>query len=291
MWVKGDGQGQWVTISLRDAANKVIDLRPGYATGTGWTKFSVNLPASGVEYPVRVDNVRLIETAAAKLYKGSFIIDDLEVDVPSEIATPPAEAPLADRLIDADGTLDADWTFAALSDVQFTAAAPDLSRVAIAALKRIRAHHPDFVVLNGDIVDTGYPADVALAKQTLEAGGCDLVESRRPGRADRGHRPVPVRPGQPRVLRHRQPQRVEGRLRRPVPDVRPQGRALRPAQHRPAARSAARTTRSCRCCSDALDDAAGRRVGQARGGLRPPPDQRPGPGRRQPARRPQGGRS
>ena len=29
-----------------------------------------------------------------------------------------------------------------------------------AALKRIRTHHPDFVVLNGDIVDTGYPADV-----------------------------------------------------------------------------------------------------------------------------------
>ena len=51
VWVKGDGNGQWVTISLRDAANKAIDLRPGYATGTEWTKFSVNLPASGVEYP------------------------------------------------------------------------------------------------------------------------------------------------------------------------------------------------------------------------------------------------
>lgn len=180
VWVKGDGNGQWVTISLRDAANKVIDLRPGYATGTEWTKFSANLPATGVEYPVRVDNVRLIETAAARQYKGSFILDDLEVEVPSEIATPAAEAPLADRLIDADGDLDADWSFAALSDVQFTAAAPDLSKVAIAALKRIRTHKPDFVVLNGDIVDTGYPADVALAKQTLEAGGCDMVETGAP---------------------------------------------------------------------------------------------------------------
>ena len=64
--------------------------------------------------------------------------------------------------------------------MQFTAAAPDLSRVAIAALKRIRTHHPDFVVLNGDIVDTGFPADVDLAKTTLEAGGCDLVESGAP---------------------------------------------------------------------------------------------------------------
>ena len=145
----------------------------------------MNLPASGVEYPVRVDNVRLIETAAARQYKGSFVLDDLEVEVPSDIATPAAEAPLADRLIDADGTIDADWSFAALSDVQFTAAAPDLSRVAIAALKRIRTHDPDFVVLNGDIVDTGYAADVDLAKQTLEAGGCDLVETGAPGARDR----------------------------------------------------------------------------------------------------------
>ncbi|MBE2320134.1 phosphodiester glycosidase family protein [Solirubrobacter sp. CPCC 204708] len=182
VWVKGDGNGQWVTISLRDAANKVLDLRPGYATGTEWTKFSVNLPATGVEYPVRVDNVRLIETSAAKQYKGSFILDDLEVEVPAEIATPAAEAAPADRLVSRDGDLsDANWTFAALSDVQFTAAAPDLSRVAIAALKRIRQHNPDFVVLNGDIVDTGYQADVDLAKQTLEAGGCDMVETGAPG--------------------------------------------------------------------------------------------------------------
>src|SRR5262249_7772800 len=176
------GQGQWVTISLRDAANKTIDLRPGYATGTEWTKFTANLPASGVEYPVRVDNVRLIETAAAKLYKGSFIVDDLEVEVPSQIQTPAPDPLLADRLITPTGDLSgSDWTFATLSDVQFTAAAPDLSKVAVAALKRIRTHHPDFVVLNGDIVDTGFPADIALAKQTLEAGGCDMVESGAPG--------------------------------------------------------------------------------------------------------------
>ena len=46
---------------------------------------------------MRVDNVRLIETAAARQYKGSFILDDLEVEVPSEIAAPAADAPLADR--------------------------------------------------------------------------------------------------------------------------------------------------------------------------------------------------
>jgi hypothetical protein len=177
VWVKGDGQGQWVTISLRDAANKTIDLRPGYATGTGWQKFSADLPTSGVQYPVRVDDVRLIETAATKLYKGSFLLDDLEIDVPSAIDAPAAAPLQADRLISPDGKLSGAWSFAALSDVQFTAAQPELTKVAIAALKRIRATRPDFVVLNGDIVDTGYPEDVALAKATLQAGGCDLVKA------------------------------------------------------------------------------------------------------------------
>ena len=104
VWVKGDGNGQWVTISLRDAANKVIDLRPGYATGTEWTKFSVNLPASGVEYPVRVDNVRLIETGGGPAVQG--LVHPRRPrggGARATIATPAAEAPLADRLIDADG--------------------------------------------------------------------------------------------------------------------------------------------------------------------------------------------
>ncbi len=176
VWVKGDGQGQWVTISLRDAANKTIDLRPGYATGTAWQKFSADLPASGIQYPVRVDNVRLIETSATRRYAGSFLLDDLQIDVPSEIDPPAPDPPLADRLISPDGSVSG-WNFAALSDVQFTAAQPELTKVAIAALKRIRAAHPDFVILNGDIVDTGYPEDIALAKSTLEAGGCDLVKA------------------------------------------------------------------------------------------------------------------
>jgi hypothetical protein len=82
-----------------------------------------------------------------------------------------------DPLISPDGRFSErdDWTFATLSDVQFTAAQPELTKVAIAALARIRRTDPDLVVLNGDIVDTGSAADVALARDTLEQGGCDLI--------------------------------------------------------------------------------------------------------------------
>jgi hypothetical protein len=183
VWVKSDGQGQWPTLSLRDSsstAGRVLDLRGDYLTRAGWTKVTAALPTSGVVYPVRLDNVRFIETAAAKQYRGSLVIDDLTVDVPSEIETP-AEPPLErDRLIDADGVLPAGgerFQFATLSDVQFTAANQEMVPVAIQALKRIRAQRPAFVVLNGDIVDTGYPADVELARRVLTDGGCQLVEA------------------------------------------------------------------------------------------------------------------
>ncbi len=183
LWVKSDGNGQWPTISLRDsssAAGRTLDLRGDYLTRAGWQKVTVSLPTSGVVYPVRVDNVRFIETAAARQYRGSLVVDDLTVDVPSEIETP-AEPPLeADRIVDADGRLPTGgdrFQFATLSDVQFTAANQELVPVATAALKRIRAQRPDFVVLNGDIVDTGYQADVELARRVLTDGGCQLVEA------------------------------------------------------------------------------------------------------------------
>ena len=98
-----------MTISLRDAANTVIDLRPRLRDRDGVDEVHRQPAGDGIDYPVRVDNVRLIETAAARQYKGSLIIDDLEVEVPSEIATPPPTRRSRDRLIDADGAFDADW--------------------------------------------------------------------------------------------------------------------------------------------------------------------------------------
>ena len=88
----------------------------------------------------------------------------------------PAEAPRTDRVVLRDGTVDgAPWRFAVLSDAQFVAADPDSDLVAQArrTLREVRAAQPDFLVINGDFVDTAYPADFALAKRILdeELGG------------------------------------------------------------------------------------------------------------------------
>ncbi|MGK5512374.1 metallophosphoesterase family protein, partial [Brevibacillus formosus] len=52
---------------------------------------------------------------------------------------------------------------------------PDSDLVAQArrTLREVKAAKPDFLVINGDFVDTAYPADFALAKRILdeELGG------------------------------------------------------------------------------------------------------------------------
>ncbi|RIQ32130.1 DUF1573 domain-containing protein [Jiangella rhizosphaerae] len=141
-----------------------------------WQYATFTIPSSAV-FPIRFNSFQGINTAVDQQVPGRFVIGGLEADVPSQIELPPVEPLRADPLVSADGRAQpgADWTFATLSDVQFTASAPDLTQVAVAALNRIRAEEPDLVVLNGDIVDRGLPEDIALARETLEAGGCDLV--------------------------------------------------------------------------------------------------------------------
>jgi hypothetical protein len=57
-----------------------------------------------------------------------------------------------------------------MSDAQFVAANPDsdIVRSARRTLREIKAQHPDFLVINGDFVDTAFPADFALAKRILD---------------------------------------------------------------------------------------------------------------------------
>ncbi len=141
-----------------------------------WQYATFVIPSTAV-FPIRFNSFQGINTAVDQQVPGRFVIGGLEADIPSQIDLP-EQAPLrADPLISADGQPQegADWTFATLSDVQFTASAPDLTQVAVAALNRIRAEEPDLVVLNGDIVDRGLPEDIALARETLEEGGCDLI--------------------------------------------------------------------------------------------------------------------
>jgi len=145
----------------------------------GWQDVDFAVPAS-TRFPISFDTFQGIETTAANQKAGTMIVSSVSADIPSPVDQPAQDPLEADRLISDDGTLPTggkDWNFATLSDIQFTADSPALTKVAVAAIQRIRKAHPDLLVLNGDVTDRGLPQDLTLARQTLEEAGCDLVKA------------------------------------------------------------------------------------------------------------------
>ncbi|MFI2211341.1 phosphodiester glycosidase family protein [Streptomyces sp. NPDC020141] len=168
LWIKGDGQGAWPTLHLKDAAGSDQLLRGPYLTWTGWRQIAFAVPAAAAT-PLSVHRFYLAETAAARQYTGRIVIDGLVAQVPPAVDLP-ARPRVPDPLIDSAAvTRDRDWRFAVMSDAQFVARDPDsaIVRQARRTLREIRAARPDFLVVNGDLVDEGSPADLAFARRVL----------------------------------------------------------------------------------------------------------------------------
>lgn len=169
LWIKGDGNGAWPTLHLKDAAGSDQLLRGPYITWTGWRQVKFDVP-QGAATPLAVHRFYLAETAANRQYTGGIVIDGLDAQVPPAVDLPRVP-PVVDPLIDpAAVTEGRDWQFAVMSDAQFVARAPDSPIVVQArrTLREIKAARPDFLVVNGDLVDEGSPADLAFARRVLE---------------------------------------------------------------------------------------------------------------------------
>ncbi|WP_258050198.1 phosphodiester glycosidase family protein [Streptomyces finlayi] len=168
MWIRGDGNGAWPTLHLKDAAGSDQLLRGPFVTWTGWRQVTFAVPA-GAATPLSVFRFYLAETAAARQYTGEIVVDDLTAQVPPTVALPEqpsAENPLIDPAAVTEGR---DWQFAVMSDAQFVAREPNSPIVAQArrTLREIKTAAPDFLVINGDLVDEGSPADLAFARRIL----------------------------------------------------------------------------------------------------------------------------
>ncbi|MCG0289699.1 phosphodiester glycosidase family protein [Streptomyces sp. PSAA01] len=169
LWIKGDGKGAWPTLHLKDAAGSDQLLRGPYVTWTGWRHVDFAVPA-GVAYPLKVNRFYLAETAATRQYTGSVVIDDLSARVPPSVELP-TESVRPDPLISTAARVRGrDWRFAVMSDAQFVARDPGSPIVAQArrTLREIKAAEPDFLVINGDLVDEGSPADLSFARTVLK---------------------------------------------------------------------------------------------------------------------------
>ncbi len=168
-------QTEFTSLYWTDATGATKNrLVPGPVPGAN--AIDVALP-SDTKFPIKISQLQVVETNTTRQAPGEVSFQSIEADTAPEVTLPAPEPLRADPLVSPDGRFAAkdDWTFATLSDVQFTAADPELAKVGVAALERIRRRKPDLVVLNGDITDLGAPEDIALARRTLEQGGCDIV--------------------------------------------------------------------------------------------------------------------
>lgn len=168
LWIKGDGKGAWPSLHLKDGAGSDLVLRGPYVTWTGWQQVTFTVPQS-TPMPLSVFRFYLAEATAAKQYTGEVVIDELTAQVPPSVEVP-EQPTVADELIDsAAETEGRDWQFAVMSDAQFVAREPGspIVQQARRTLREIKAARPDFLVINGDLVDEGAPADLAFARTIL----------------------------------------------------------------------------------------------------------------------------
>ncbi|HEY3501456.1 MAG TPA: phosphodiester glycosidase family protein [Actinocatenispora sp.] len=168
MWLYGNGHGEWPTLDFVDAAGTHQLLRGDYMTWTGWKYVEMAVPA-GVSYPLTLSRFYVAETRADTKYQGALVLDDLVAKVPPTVDAPAAPT-VRDPVVISNGTLAGrNWRFAVMSDAQFVARDPDSDIVASArrTLREIRAAKPDFLIIDGDLVDEGSAADLTFAHQIL----------------------------------------------------------------------------------------------------------------------------
>ncbi|TDV53899.1 phosphodiester glycosidase family protein [Actinophytocola oryzae] len=187
VWVNSTGKGEWASLQAWDGNGVLLPaFRAGYLTFTGWRQLEFPVPA-GTVYPLTLRRFYGAETVATNSYQGDLVIDDVTALVPPPLDVPPQPVE-QDPII--HGSAGGDWRFAVMSDAQFVARDPDsdIVRNARRTLREIRAAKPDFLIVNGDLVDEASPEDFALAAQVLdeELGGT-LPYYYVPGNHERGN--------------------------------------------------------------------------------------------------------
>ncbi|WP_246064455.1 phosphodiester glycosidase family protein [Nonomuraea longispora] len=172
LWIHSSGKGEWPSLEFYDAQGQSQVLRGPYMTWTGWKYVEFAVPP-GVDHPLRLRRFYVAETKADAQYTNEIMIDGLVAKVPPPVDAPPAPK-VADPVVRTD-VAKMPWRFAVMSDAQFVAREPDSDLVGNArrTLREIKAAKPDFLVINGDLVDEASPEDFALAKRILdeELGG------------------------------------------------------------------------------------------------------------------------
>ncbi|OEV13480.1 phosphodiester glycosidase family protein [Streptomyces nanshensis] len=177
LWIKSDGKGAWPSLHLKDASGTDQVLRGEHLTEEGWQQVVFEVPET-VNYPLRLNRFYLAETRPAEQYTGEVVLDELTAHVPPDVELPEAARPHDPLISTAADVAGRDWRYAVISDAQFVARDPDSAvvRQARRTLREIRAARPDFVIVDGDLVDEGSKEDLAFAHRVLEEELGDAVD-------------------------------------------------------------------------------------------------------------------
>ncbi|MEH0059822.1 phosphodiester glycosidase family protein [Auritidibacter ignavus] len=167
--IYGDGNGAWPRIQYLNGAGTRSNLDGGNITWHGWRDVTFPVP-DGIEYPITIEMVRLMETRPNASYSGSVKIANLgAVVAPDTDAGEKTE--IHDSVVDTARLYEErPQQIAVMSDAQFVARSPQSQNVqgARRALQEIKAASPDAIFIVGDFVDEASPEDFELAKRILD---------------------------------------------------------------------------------------------------------------------------
>jgi predicted phosphodiesterase len=169
LWVKGDGKEHWLRATLRSQGTTNVPFTFALSVDwTGWRRVTGALP-TGFSDPITLVNLYVVETAQGKKDAGELQFDALAAQVGQQPDT--HEAPTPDPyVLEQRGVGHDRWTYAVMSDLHVSAAAGPGSfaaKQAAVALDQAVAANPDFLLINGDFVDSDSPADFTFANGLL----------------------------------------------------------------------------------------------------------------------------
>ncbi|MFD0691799.1 phosphodiester glycosidase family protein [Actinomadura fibrosa] len=170
LWVNGDGKRHWLRATLRSQGTTNVPFTFAQTVDwTGWRWVEGTLP-DGFSDPVTLLNIYIVETSNAAKDSGELGFDALTALVGRD--TSDTSAPEADPFVLQQETIGRGRSrFAVLSDLHVSAsggASSFAAKQAKQALSEAVAAKPDFIVINGDFVDTNTPADFTFAESLLK---------------------------------------------------------------------------------------------------------------------------
>ncbi|MFC4076016.1 phosphodiester glycosidase family protein [Salinithrix halophila] len=170
VYVHGDGNGHWLRTRIKDAVGvfHTLDLARN-VDWIGWKYVETEVPP-GVQYPIKLNQIYLVEPDGKVQDKGSIMLDDVTVRITETLNLPRTKS-LPHPMVRQHSFIPArKWKYAVMNDLHLDSTHPRSKEVENAkqALRELSKEDVDFVIFNGDVVDTDTKENYTFFKKILE---------------------------------------------------------------------------------------------------------------------------